>query len=157
LSRAQFSFPARAIIIVGLIILIVGLLVVLRENPLFSAAAAIAPDEQSVLAIGAVLASVGQTMLIFGAVKANSQRLLEQIEAERQLTMNAVAKNMQQIQLMQSERQALLVSYSLTAAKLNHSAGNPKLDTLESTQITCKSCGAKMVKGTFCSDCGKYS
>jgi len=61
--------------------------VVLRETPFFSGVSQLVPDAQIALVIGAVAASLGQTLLVFGIVKANSDKLLRGLRFERQLTM----------------------------------------------------------------------
>jgi hypothetical protein len=148
-------FPARAYIILGLACLVVGLLIILHENILFGLVSQIAPNAQSVLIFGAVIQSIGQATVVFGFVKLNSNKLLSNIQFERQLTTTAFAKNIDQLQIrMQNERQSLMSSYAQTISKLDHliAIQNPPQQL---QPISCKFCGTRIEKGTFCPNCGK--
>ena len=155
----RIVFPSRAGVVLGLVLFVVGLLVVVRENPLFSGVSAIVPDAQSALVFGAVMASVGQSLVVFGVVKASSDKLYSNLQSERQLTMTALARNMEQMQVtMQNERKAVLASYAQTMTKLDRLAANQKeLDSNPPAALPadCKYCGAKIQNSTFCPQCGK--
>jgi hypothetical protein len=155
----QIVFPPRAYIILGLACFIIGLLIILQENSLFSAVSQIAPNTQSALIFGAVVISIGQATIVFGFVKSNSNKLLSNFQLERQLTTTAFARNIEQLQFrMQSERQSLMASYTQTMSKLDHLIAIQKeLNTAPQTvlPISCKYCGTKIEKGAFCSNCGK--
>jgi hypothetical protein len=152
-------FPARAYIILGLACLVVGLLIILHENILFGLVSQIAPNAQSVLIFGAVIQSIGQATVVFGFVKFNSNKLLSNIQSERQLTTTAFAKNIEQLQIrIQNERQSLMSSYTQTMSKLDHLIAiqkelNSPAQHLQ--PISCKFCGTRIEKGTFCPNCGK--
>jgi NADH pyrophosphatase NudC (nudix superfamily) len=152
-------FPSRLIVVLGVVLFIIGLLVVLRETPFFSGVSQLVPDAQIALVIGAVAASLGQTLLVFGIVKANSDKLLRGLRFERQLTMTAVARNMDQMHLtMQDERQTVLASYQQTMTKLDRIVANQKelpSDGQTKELSACKFCGTKMEKNAFCPQCGK--
>ncbi len=155
----RIVFPPRGLIIVGLVIFVLGLLVILRENPLFSFVSQIVPDAQSALIFGAVIQALGQVLIVFGAMKSNSVKLLSSLQTERQLTLNIVAQNMEQLQSkMQNERQTLMVNYNQTMTKLDRLIAAQKTLTDNphfSQPINCKFCGAKTEQGTFCPNCGK--
>ena len=160
MSDRRIVFPARFIIAVGFIVFLVGLLVVLQEYPFFSAASWLIQDSISVLVFGAVVASVGQALVVFGAVKASSDKLYSSLLAERQLTMRALARNVEQVQTtMQNERQAVMASYSQTMARFNQViAGQREYATVEQAlHFECKFCGTRIEKGNFCPNCGKAS
>ena len=152
-------FLLELFVVLGLVIFVIGLLVVLRENPFFSGVSQLVPDAQSALVFGAVAASIGQTLLVFGIVKANSDKLLRGLQMERQLTMTSVARSMDQMHLtMQNERQAVLASYQQTMAKLDRLVANQKelpSDTTAKELSNCKFCGTQMKKNAFCPQCGK--
>lgn len=143
----------------GLVLFILGLLVILRENPLFGFVSQIVPDAQSALIFGAVIQALGQVIIVFGAIKSNSVKLLSNLQTERQVTLSIIAQNMEQLQSrMQTERQTLMAGYNQTMTKLDHLiatqkalSSSPKL----SLPINCKFCGTKIEKGTFCPNCGK--
>ena len=79
------------------------------------------PNASSVLIFGAVVQSIGQAIIVFGFVKTNSNKLLSNFQLERQLTMNAFTKNIDQLQAkMQNDRQSLLASYTQTMSKIDH-------------------------------------
>ncbi len=151
--------PPRAYIVLGLACFIVGLLIILQENSLFGLVSQIAPTTQSVLVFGAVIQSIGQALVVFGFVKLNSNRLLSNFQFERQLTMSAFAKNVDQLQIrMQNERQSLMASYTQTMSKLDHLIAIQKelnVPPLAARPISCKYCGAKIEQGAFCLKCGK--
>ena len=143
--------PPRAYIILGLVCFIIGLLIILPENYLFSSAAQIVPNAESGLILGAVIASIGQAITVFGAVKANSNKFLSNLQSESQLTMATYARNMEQLQLkMQNEHQTLMSNYSQTMSKLDNLLSNKAV-----LPISCKFCGTKMEQNHFCPNCGK--
>ena len=152
-------FPPRAYIILGVSFFIVGLLIILQENSLFGLVSQIAPNTESVLVFGAVIQSIGQAIVVFGFVKLNSNKLLSNFQFERQLTITAFAKNIDQLQVrMQNDRQSLLASYTQTMSKLDHLIATQKdLNNapIVARPISCKYCGAKLEQGAFCLKCGK--
>ena len=151
--------PPRVYIVLGLSCFVVGLLIILQENSLLGLVSQIAPNTQSVLIFGAVIQSIGQAIVVFGFVKLNSNKLLSNFQFERQLTMNAFTKNIDQLQVrMQNDRQSLLASYTQTMSKLDHLIAIQKelnSSPLSARPISCKYCGAKIEQGTFCLKCGK--
>ena len=155
----RIVFPPRAYIILGLTCFILGLLIILQENSLFGLVSQILPNAESTLIFGAVTASVGQAIIVFGAVKANSNKLLSNLQSERQLTMTAFARSVEQLQLrMQNERQTLMSNYTQTMSKLDHLITIQR--ELNSTPqavlpINCRYCGTKMEENHFCPKCGK--
>jgi hypothetical protein len=159
LDMKKIVFPPRGLIIVGLTFFVLGLLVILRENPLFGFVSQIVPDAQSALIFGAVVQALGQVIIVFGAMKSNSANLMNNLQTERQLTLGTITRNMDQLQSrMQTERQTLMASYNQTMAKLDHLIATQKALTVnphKSLPINCKFCGAKTEQGIFCPNCGK--
>ena len=155
----KIVFPSRGLIIVGLAFFILGLLVILRENPLFGFVSQIVPDAQSALIFGAVIQALGQVIIVFGAMKSNSVKLLSNLQTERQLTLSIITRNMEQLQTrMQTERQTLMASYNQTMTKLDHLIATQKTfntNTQQHLPINCKFCGDRIEQGTFCPSCGK--
>jgi hypothetical protein len=155
----RIVFPPRGLMIVGLAVFVLGLLVILRENPFFGFVSQIVPDAQSALIFGAVIQALGQVIIVFGAMKSNSAKLLNNLQTERQLTLNIVTQNVEQLQSrMQIERQTLMASYNQTMSKLDHLIAAQKALTSApqlSLPINCKFCGTKIEHGTFCQNCGK--
>ena len=152
-------FPPRGYILLGLSCFVVGLLIILQQNSMFSLVSQIAPNAESVLIFGVVVQSIGQAIVVFGFVKLNSNKLLANFQSERQLTMSAFANNIDQLQVrMQNERQSLLASYTQTMSKLDHLIAIQKDPNNASTlarPTSCKYCGAKIEQGAFCLKCGK--
>lgn len=144
----KIVFPPRAFVILGLACFVVGLLVILQENTLFGLVSQIAPNAESALIFGAVIISIGQAVVIFGFIKLNSSTIISNFQRERQLT-TATFTN---------ERQALMAHYTQTIAKLDQLLAIQKELNATPKQpqtITCKFCGTKTEKGTFCPNCGK--
>jgi hypothetical protein len=152
-------FPPRAYIILGLSCFVIGLLIILQQNSLFSLVSQIAPNTQSVLIFGAVIQSIGQAVIVFGFVKFNSNKLLSNFQVERQVTMNAFARNMDQLLVkMLNERQSLMASYTQTMSKIDHLIAIQKeLNAVPQAilPISCKYCGTKIEQSAFCQKCGK--
>ncbi len=144
----KIVFPPRGYIILGLAFFVVGLLIILQESRLFGLVSQIVPNNQSALIFGAVIQSIGQAIVMFGIVKANSLKLVSSLQVERQITTTAFAKNLEQLQArMQNERQSLIASYNQTMLKIDH--------LIARLPINCKYCGTKVEQGAFCSECGK--
>jgi hypothetical protein len=81
------------------------------------------------------------------------------LQLERQLTVTAFARNIEQMQVkMQNERQSLMESYNQTMSKLDRLIASQR-ELNSSPQailpINCKYCGTKVEKGAFCPKCGK--
>ena len=153
---ADFVFPARAYVVVGLLLFVFGLLTILGEPSLSWLVLQIVPNSQSVLVFGAVVQSVGQAVLIYGVVKMNSANFLSALQSERQLAMTAIARNNEQISRMQSERQAIVAGYTQAMAKVDNLLAAQKQPTLMSKNAeNCRYCGNKMEGSSFCPKCGK--
>ncbi len=156
---ANRSFYPRILIIFGLALFIFGLLAILQEKTLFSAIMQIAPNTQTATILGAVIVSVGQAIVVFGAVRIASGKLLSSMETERQLMMAVFAKNVEQFQIkLQNERQSMVTGYNQVLAKLdglisNQRESNAGLQSI--SQANCKYCGATIEQGSFCVKCGK--
>lgn len=151
--------PPRAYIILGLTCFIIGLVIILPGNYLFSSVAQIVQNAESELIVGAVITSIGQAITVFGAVKANSNKLVSNLKWESQVTMANYARNMEQLQLkMQNEHQTLMSNYIQTMSKLDNLLSNQKeLNNAPQAvlPISCKFCGTKTEQNRFCPNCGK--
>ena len=151
----RIAFPLRGYIIVGLICFVVGLLIILQEKSVFGFVAQLFPGTQSELIFGAITASIGQTIIVYGVVKSNSNKLMTNLQSERQLTVNDFSNNLEQLSVrMQNERQILMLNYNETMSKLDHFI---KLNSTSQAvlPVNCKYCGAKIEQNRFCPSCGK--
>jgi hypothetical protein len=147
------------ILIGGLALFTLGLLVIVRQNPVFGLFSQVTSDSQEILVIGVLVQFLGQAFVIFGAMHSASHKLASSMQVERQITIAAVAQNLQQFQnRYQNEQQALKTGYAQTIAKLDTLMANPK-SALTQPKVTlplnCKFCGAGLEESQFCTKCGK--
>lgn len=146
---------ATGLLIGGFVFFVLGLLLILHQNPLFGWFSQILPDIQSVNVAGVAVQFIGQAFVVFGIMRSTSDKLISHMQNERQITMTGIAQNMQQIQ---TEQQALKTGYLQTITKLDALLANQKSVTFTSKtsmSAKCKFCGAQIETGYFCPQCGK--
>jgi hypothetical protein len=150
---------ATGILIGGLALFTLGLLVIVHQNPVFGLFSQVIPDAQAILLVGVVVQFFGQALVIFGAMHSASHKLISNMQTERQITMAALAQNLQQFQnRFQSEQQALKTGYTQTTANLDTLMANQRAAAIPPKAplpSNCKFCGAQIEQGHFCTQCGK--
>jgi hypothetical protein len=147
------------ILIGGIAFFTLGLLVILRLNPVFGLFSQIIPDAQAIEVVGVVVQFLGQALVVFGATKSSSHKLVSSMQIERQNTIAGFAQNIQQLQnRLQTEQQALKTGYTQTMAKLDTLIANQRTGVIPPKVLmpsNCKFCGTRIEHGHFCSQCGK--
>jgi hypothetical protein len=147
------------ILIGGIAFFTLGLFVILRINPIFELFSQIIPDTQTIEAVGVVVQFLGQALVVFGAIKSSSHKLVSIMQIERQNTIAGFAQNIQQLQnRLQTEQQALKTGYTQTMAKLDTLIANQRTAVIPPKVLMpskCKFCGTRIEHGHFCSQCGK--
>ena len=155
----KMSFSAKGMMVLGFVLFTFGLLLILRESNLYGFFTSVIADAQITLVFGTVVLFAGQMLVVFGAVKANSIKLLSSMQTERKETLNLFALSIDQFQSrMQNERQAIMASYNQTMSKLDSFIGAQKLaNTTQQTVLpsNCRFCGTKIAQSPFCPNCGK--
>ena len=139
----------------GFAFFIIGLLLILHQDPIFGLFSQITPDIQAINVAGVVVQFMGQALVVFGIIRSTSNKLISSIQTERQITMASIAQKMQQIQ---TEQQALKTGYIQTATKLDTLIANQKSAAFTPIKLIpskCKFCGAQIEQGRFCPQCGK--
>jgi alpha-galactosidase/6-phospho-beta-glucosidase family protein len=66
--------------------------VILRLNPLFNLLTQAIPDTAAVEVVGVVTQFVGQTLVVFGAMRSTFQGLISNMQTERRITMRGLLK-----------------------------------------------------------------
>jgi hypothetical protein len=139
---------ATVTLIGGVAFFTLGLLVILRLNPIFEVFSQISPSVQVVEAVGVVFQFLGQALVIFGVLRLNSHNLFSSIQADRQIVMDGLSQNINQIQ----------TGYLQTMAKLDVVIANQKAAAIQPKPFSpsnCRYCGAQIEQGRFCPNCGK--
>ena len=104
-----------------MLLFILGLLVILRLNPLFNVLTQVISDSQVILAIGVITEFAGQALVVFGAMRSTSNPLVSNLQAERRITLEGFNQNTRQLQnTLLSEQQALKTQYLQSMAKMMH-------------------------------------
>ncbi len=158
----KVGFQSKGIMILGLVFFTIGLLAILQESFVFGLFLQMLPDAQTAIITGAVIQLVGQALLVFGVIKANSNKLTTTLQVERQLTMSAMAQNMEQFQAkMQNQSQAIMAGYNQAIAKLDNLLAVQRTVAVAvpaaNAVVSCKYCGSGVQQGRFCPRCGKAS
>lgn len=157
--KKTFWSTTRILLLGGIALFTLGLLMILRLNPLFNLLTQIIPDTAAVEVAGVVTQFVGQALVVFGAMRSTSQGLISNMQTERRITMEGFARNIQQLQnTFLIEHQALKIGYSQTMSKVDALIAKQKSLEVPPRAIlpsSCKFCGTKIEKGYFCPQCGK--
>jgi hypothetical protein len=157
--KQSFWSTTRILLVGGIALFTLGLLIILRLNPLFNLLSQVIPDAAAVEVTGVVTQFVGQALVVFGAMRSTSQGVISSMQTERRITMEGFARNIQQLQnTFLVEQHALKTGYSQTIAKIDALIANQKaLEVPMRVPLpsSCKFCGAKIEKGSFCPQCGK--
>jgi hypothetical protein len=146
---AKKLVPATTFLLIGgVAFFTVGLLMILRINPVFGLFSQLLPSLQVVEAVGVAVQFLGQALVVFGVIKLTSHNLLSGIQSERQIAMDGFTQNMRLLQ----------AGYVQTMAKLDTVIANQKAASILPKplgQSNCKFCGAQMARSRFCPQCGK--
>ena len=157
--KKKFGSANSGLLIGGIALFILGLVMILRLNPLFNLLTQVITDTQVILAVGVAAQFAGQGLVVFGAMRSTSQHLISNMQAERRITLEGFSQNIRQLQnTLLSEQQALKTGYLQAMAKIDALAANQKATANPATAplpSNCKFCGAKISQSRFCSQCGK--
>ena len=146
---------ATSLLVGGLMLFTLGLFLIVHQNPVFGLFSQVIPDTQETLLFGVVVQFLGQALVIFGAMRSASHKLISNIQSERQITIASIAQNMQQLH---AEQQALKTGYVQTMAKLDTLIAKQSAATTPQELLmpsNCKFCKAQIAQGHFCPQCGK--
>jgi hypothetical protein len=155
----KFWSTTRILLLGGIAFFTLGLLVILRVNPLFNLLNQIVPDTLAVEVVGVITQFFGQALVVFGAMRSASQGFISSMQTERRIMIEGFARNIQQLQnTLLIEQQASKTGYSQTMAKVDASIAKQKVLEGPPRAIlpsSCKFCNAQIKQGYFCPQCGK--
>ncbi len=137
------------LLIGGAALFTLGLLIILRLNPVYRLFQVI-QDFQVIEAIGVTVLFAGQAVVVFGVMRSTSSNLISSMRADRQITYDAFNQNIQQLQ----------IGYTQTIAKLDAVIANQQAAVIQPPSPVvmpsdCKFCGSQIEQGHFCPQCGK--
>ena len=142
----------------GIALFTLGLLVILRLDPVFWLFSQIIPDVQVIEVVGVTIQLLGQALVVFGAIHSTAHNLISNMQNERRITMEGFAQNNQQLQnRLLNEQQALKTGYTQVMAKIDALIASQKTVEIQSKTVipNCKFCGTRIDQGYFCPKCGK--
>lgn len=136
------------LLIGGVALFTLGLLAILNLNPVFNLFYQIMPNVQAAEALGVGVQFLGQALVILGIIKLTTNNLVSSMQADRKIAIEGFSQSIRQLQ----------AGYIQTAAKLDTVIANQKAAATApkpSTPLNCKYCGAQILQGRFCPQCGK--
>ena len=153
------SSGTNLLLIGGITLFTLGLLVILRLDPVFWLFSQIIPDIQVIEVVGVTIQLLGQALVVFGAIHSAAQTLISNMQNERRITMEGFAQNNQQLQnRLLNEQQSLKTGYTQVMGKIDALLSNQKSVEIQSKTVipsNCKFCGEGIEQGHFCPKCGK--
>jgi hypothetical protein len=154
------SFSIIGLLVLGIAFFMIGMLTILRENILYSDLAQVFQNGIATEIFGVAAVLAGQGLVVFGLMKAQSNKILSSVAAERQATVASFNFAIQQLQTnFQAETQTLKDGYTQTNQKLDTLIKNQTINTAPTSKpvqpTQCKFCGSKIEDGYFCPSCGK--
>ena len=157
--KKKISSGTSLLLIGGIAFFTLGLLVILRLDPVFWLFSQIIPDVQVIEVVGVTIQLLGQALVVFGTIHSTAHNLISNMQNERRITMEGFAQNNQQLQnKLLNEQQALKTGYAQVMAKIDALIASQKPVEIQSKTVipsNCKFCGTRIEQGYFCPKCGK--
>jgi hypothetical protein len=85
--KKKIGLATSGLIIGGMILFLLGLLMILRVNPLFSLFSQVISDLQIIEVVGVISLFIGQALVVFGAMRSTAHNLISKMQTERRITM----------------------------------------------------------------------
>jgi hypothetical protein len=124
--KKKISSATSGFLVGGMVLFILGLLMVLRENPVFSLLSQFTSDVQVIDVFGVFSLFIGQALVVFGAMRSTANNMMSNIQAERRITLEGFNQSVQQFQnKLLYEQQTLKTGYTQAMAKIDALIANP--------------------------------
>ena len=155
--KKKISSVTSGLLVGGMVLFMLGLLMILRTNPLFNLFSQISPNGQVIEVAGVFSLFIGQALVVFGAMRSTANNIMSNMQTERRLTMEGFNQSVQQFQnRLLYEQQALKTGYNQAMEKIDALIANQKANPPKTAlPSNCKFCGAQIQQSRFCPQCGK--
>ncbi len=145
----KIPFPARALLVLGGIVFLVGLLLLLQDSLVTNLFSPLLGSLESAQIAGTILEVVGISIVTFGAAKAASANSLVAVQKEGEALRTEFYQTVYRLDRLIATQRATLMAMEASA---NTSS---RLATGSAGFSNCSFCGTAVEKGHFCPKCGK--